>query len=175
MRAMAEGLLVAMAFGVALLPTTQASLGDRLDRQYTGYVAQPTNADAAALEGWLPVENATCDDQLGTPWLWNNPTGVPSGVFNRDHPVLLYFSAAGQISAISVAVVLEGPAAEWPWFTRMTSLGYLVRSPFLRGGESPIHTITVATRASSALCDPETRFIETLGTEVSQRVSESSI
>jgi hypothetical protein len=134
------------------------TLGPRLDRQYTGYVAQPTTTDAARAAGWHPVTNATCDDQVGTPWLYNE---VRPGEFDRRHPVMLFFSAAGQISAISVAVMAPEESARSlpPWMEAMISLGYLSELP-----QPDVFAITLGTRASSSLCDPETAFPESIGT-----------
>ena len=93
------------------------SLGSRLDRQYTGYVAQPLTAVEARSAGWFPMEfNAApsdkCNRHVGSPWVFNKAT---PGTLSQDHPVILFYSAAGQISGIAVAIMGAdgGSHAEW--------------------------------------------------------------
>lgn len=150
-----RGLLLAGMCMQTLCCGAEASLGPRLDRQYTGYVPQPTTAAEAREAGWLPAAGASCDDAVGTPWLYNPDQ---PGEFSRSHPVLLFFSAGGQISAISVAVLAEGIGLR-PWFERMISLGYLSQLP-----QPNVYAITIGTRQGNALCDRRTTFSETVGT-----------
>jgi hypothetical protein len=135
-------------------------LGTRLDRQYTGYVSQPTTTAAAREGGWLPMYEGKCHEALGSPWIYN---AEEPGRFNSAHPVILYFSAAGQISGIAAAIdENKDPDPDKIWLRTMQSRGY-VSEEMLPGN---LYTITVGLRESSSLCDARTTFSEVLGTTV---------
>jgi hypothetical protein len=145
------------------------SLGSRLDRQYTGYVAQPLTAVDARSAGWFPMEfNAApsdkCNRHVGSPWVFNKAT---PGTLSQDHPVILFYSAAGQISGIAVAIMGADGGSHAEWTEAMRVRGYLSNVYPTQPDGTPIDTITVGLRdvlPDRDLCDERTVFTEVLGT-----------
>ena len=147
----------------AATPAWNDSLGSRLDRQYLGYVAQPLTATEALAAGWAPILGASCDDQVGTAWGFN--TERP-GELDEAHPVLLYYSAAGQISAIGVFI--RHPPFIPKWYRVMEERGY-ISSLWAASRDSgfrvALRDMTTAGEPLS-LCSSATIFPELLGTNV---------
>ena len=169
-------MLLALAAALPALAATAAAgssqhppLGTRLDRQYTGYVSQPMTAGEARSQGWAPLmvhaDPNPCNSLAGSPWAYN-PKMI--GAFDPAHPVILFFSTAGQISAIAVAINIDkDPDADHGWFEAMMSRGYLsnmLNLPVIDNHR--FYTITVGLRESTNLCDARTTFPEVLGTAV---------
>jgi hypothetical protein len=141
---------------------SQKGIGSRLDRQFTGYASQPTTASEAKAAGWHPFSGSVCHDDVGTAWLFN--ANNKPGDFDRQHPVILSFSAHGQLSAISVGYVFDSRLPAWA--ERMVALEYLIRGGSI--ADDSVYTITVGTRGKtpSGLCDDTEVFPELLGTQL---------
>ena len=146
-------------------------IGDRLDRVYTKYTAQPTTTSAATAAGWsqlvLPApshQKAPCLPSTGTPW-------TVGGVRSAKTPVALHFSAAGQLAAITVDICCGTNAGD-PWFSTMVAARYLTRG----STATEPFTLTVSFRNTTgiSLCDPTITFDEELGDRVAVLWSEAA-
>lgn len=126
------------------------SIGDRIDRAFTRYVSQPLSKSQAESQGWRPApDRSGCDGKLGYAF-------TVGGRRVKETPVSLYFTAAGQISGISVDVY-EGVESN------LEQLGY-----FENVG-SGVHRVTVAFRETNRLvdiCQTSTTFSQTVGSQI---------
>lgn len=148
--------------------TSDLGIGDRLSHKLTEYTPQPlTVADAiAASPAWAPLSlpdadgtltEAACTPDMGTPY-------TIGGVRDSATPLTLHFSAAGQITGVSLDVYDHGDPVHTEWVQTMIYRGILTP-----GGASAPDTLTVAFRDTSGdadLCHADTIYEERVGTQL---------
>jgi len=120
-------------------------IGDRLDHTYLHFNVLPLSTSDATKAGWTPL-NTQCDPNLGFGY-------QAQGGFSEAQPILLYFSAAGQISGLGV-VHYGAPLTQHLKFWR----------PFMNA-TLDAYLMTVHFRAPSVLCS-KTMQPEELGSQV---------
>ena len=152
------GLVVLVLFAIALLVTfaggpasavlaavdPKIGLGDRLSQ---GSTSLPLNILLAQAQGWTHELEGTCTPGLGNAYALN-------GVVSMDSPLLLYFTAAGQISGFGTDVFGSAPQA---WDSGLV---------FWDTVDEEHYRIAIGTRSvlEGDVCDPTALFHEAVGT-----------
>jgi len=125
-------------------------IGDRLEHTYMLFKDLPLTLEEAISDDWIPLNDGNCDPNIGIAYF--NPQS-PNQNPNTDHPIVLYFTAAGQISGVGVVHVgrpAQGLGQYWQ-------------------NEDNMYILKISFRSSSAsetLCSNNTQFQEALGTQV---------
>jgi len=84
---------------ITLVHAQRFDIGDRLIRDYTEYHSLPSTASDASAAGW--VSNGTCTEGLGIAYTFN------ATFAQKQYPITLFFTPAGQAAGIRVTVFGE--------------------------------------------------------------------
>jgi len=118
-------------------------IGDRIERTYLVYKPLPLTTQDAVAGGWK-VMNSTCDPNAGIAYAYG-------GVVNGPNPLVLYYTASGNISAIGVNA--------WGSLEKT-----LIGNFWLTNGDH--YTMTVSFRSPSVICSSSYQANETIGDRV---------
>jgi len=136
--------------------------GDKMERTFMQYASLPMSerelrdsihSDIWGIQsGWVKHDaggRIPCDPNLGYAWTYNPDLGSKASMVYKEHPLILYTTAGGQLSGVGVAIhqgLVDGhaqdalPAAQKKWATanplvRLQSRGWTVIDVAFRSGD----------------------------------------
>eukprot|EP01102_Stenamoeba_stenopodia_P012388 TRINITY_DN3907_c0_g1_i1.p1 TRINITY_DN3907_c0_g1~~TRINITY_DN3907_c0_g1_i1.p1 ORF type:complete len:299 (-),score=55.36 TRINITY_DN3907_c0_g1_i1:118-969(-) len=108
------------------------SLGDRLLRDYTKYIALPITVQDAENQSWQP-SSSSCDQNLGIAYTQYGASA------SSDYPITLYFTQSGAIAGIGATIYGTPPQS-------------LIDSGYFQPVSDGVYYISLTFRESSEMC-----------------------